>query len=78
MHISDSEQFGQIIRQVRMDQKMRQSDLAAASGCGVRFIIDLEKGKPTCELGKTLRVAKMLGIKILATPPVSTRAEAES
>lgn len=78
MHITNSEQFGKIIRQVRMDQKMRQSDLAAASGCGVRFIIDLEKGKTTCELDKTLRVAKMLGIKVIATPPISSRTEAES
>jgi hypothetical protein len=39
------------------------------SGTGLRFIIDLEKGKPTCQLGKVLIVLQTLGIKIdLALP----------
>ena len=39
------------------------------SGTGLRFIIDLEKGKPTCQLGKVLVVLHTLGIKIDAIPP---------
>ena len=39
------------------------------SGTGVRFIIDLEKGKETCELGKALAILNTLGIKITLTPP---------
>lgn len=64
MRIRNSRDFGNLIRQLRIGQKLRQSDLAAASGCGERFIVDLEKGKPTCELNKALHVATMLGIKI--------------
>ncbi len=43
---------------------MTQADLAGASGLGVRFIGDLERGKPTCEIGKTLQVLTMLGIEL--------------
>ncbi len=69
MQITDSEQFGQIIRQAREAQKMRQKDLAAASGCGIRFISDLENGKRTCEIDRSLKVAWMLGVKITAEIP---------
>jgi len=33
------------------------------SGTGLRFIIDMEKGKATCQLGKVLTVLHTLGIK---------------
>ena len=35
------------------------------SGTGVRFISDLENGKESCELGKTLKVLKNLGIRFV-------------
>jgi predicted transcriptional regulator len=41
-----------------------QKDLAMTSGTGLRFIIDMEKGKPTCQLGKVLTVLHTLGIKV--------------
>ena len=47
-----------------------QEKLALTAGTGLRFIIDLEKGKPTCQLGKALTVMNTLGIKISLTPPV--------
>jgi y4mF family transcriptional regulator len=67
--ISKAEDFGELIRKVRRQQKLKQVDLATASGTGERFIVDLEKGKPTCELEKSLHVARMLGIKIEASLP---------
>jgi HTH-type transcriptional regulator / antitoxin HipB len=39
------------------------------SGTGLRFIIELEKGKPTCQLGKALTVLNTLGITIKMTLP---------
>jgi len=42
--------------------KLRQADLAAAAGVGLRFLIELEAGKPTVQLGKTLDVLNALGI----------------
>jgi len=34
------------------------------SDTGIRFIIDLEKGKPTCQTGKTLQVLHALGLTL--------------
>ena len=39
----------------------------------MRFIIDLEKGKPTCEFGKVLAVLNTLGIDMILTPPAKAR-----
>lgn len=49
-----------------------QKDLALTSGTGVRFIIELEDGKPTCQLGKVLNVMNTLGIKMDLQLPVIT------
>ena len=46
-----------------------QKNLALTSGTGLRFIIDLEKGKETCEIGKALTVLNTLGIRMTLTPP---------
>jgi len=35
----------------------------------LRFIIELEQGKPTCQLEKTLTVLQTLGIKIVLNIP---------
>jgi len=57
-------QIGILIRKARKDMGVTQKDLALTSGTGIRFIIDLEKGKPTCQLGKVLVVLQTLGIQI--------------
>ncbi len=62
-------QFGETIRKVRRSLGVTQKDLALTSGTGLRFVIDLEKGKETCQIGKALRVLQTLGIKINLTPP---------
>lgn len=58
-------QFGQIIRKRRKELKLRQDDVALASGLGRRFIVDLEAGKSSCHLGKALLVAATLGLNLL-------------
>jgi len=39
-----------------------------ACGTGLRFIIDLEKGKATCQIGKTLAVLQSLGLAVETAP----------
>lgn len=63
------ESIGRLIRSTRKALGVTQRDLAMTSGTGLRFIIDLEKGKPTCHLGKALTVLRTLGIKLELTPP---------
>ncbi len=62
-------QIGKLIRDTRKMLGVTQKDLALTSGTGMRFIIDLEKGKETCEIGKALAILNTLGIKIAFTPP---------
>jgi HTH-type transcriptional regulator/antitoxin HipB len=62
-------QIGKLIRDTRKKLGVTQKVLALTSGTGIRFIIDLEKGKETCEIGKTLTILHTLGIKIALTPP---------
>src|SRR5437016_10407672 len=55
--------FGVLIRSRRKAMKMRQDQLALATGVGRRFLIDLEAGKPSCQLGRSLLVATALGLR---------------
>jgi DNA-binding XRE family transcriptional regulator len=43
---------------------MRQDQLALATGVGRRFLIELEAGKPSCQLGRSLLVAEALGLRL--------------
>ena len=61
--------IGQIVRKSRKQLGVTQKDLALTSGTGLRFVIDLEKGKETCQIGKALTVLQTLGIKIALAPP---------
>lgn len=67
-----SQQIGRTIRDTRKKLGVTQKDLALTSGTGLRFVIDLERGKETCEIGKALRVLQTLGIKLTLTPPATT------
>jgi y4mF family transcriptional regulator len=65
----DSITLGAIVRCERKAQKLKQAELAAVSGVGIRFIVDLEAGKPTLQLEKVLHVVRTLGCNITITPP---------
>jgi transcriptional regulator with XRE-family HTH domain len=54
--------FGARVRNQRRALNMRQHELALATGVGRRFLIELEAGKPSCQLGRSLMVAHALGI----------------
>jgi y4mF family transcriptional regulator len=56
------------VKAARRALKLRQTDLAAAAGVGVRFLIDLEAGKPTVQLDKTLAVLNALGLDFTLAP----------
>ena len=53
----------------RKIQGLRQDELAAAAGVGLRFLVELEVGKETVQLGKTLSVLSALGCAIDIKPP---------
>ena len=56
--------FGAAVREIRKGLGWTQTDLAARSGTGERFIVELESGKPSCQLEKALIVARTVGIEL--------------
>jgi len=62
------EELGRCVRARRKEQDATQAEFAALCGVGVRFISDLENGKPTMELGKVLQVIKCLGLELSIRP----------
>ena len=63
------QQIGQLVKKARKTLGVTQKDLALTSGTGLRFIIELEQGKPTCQIGKVLTVLHTLGVTMQLTLP---------
>ena len=57
-------EIGQKIKMARKRQGLTQPALAMVAGTGLRFIVDLEAGKATCQIGKALQVLSALGLSI--------------
>ena len=57
-------QLGEVIRLERKRQGLTQPDVALICGSGIRFIVDVENGKETCQIGKVLHLLRCLGLDI--------------
>jgi HTH-type transcriptional regulator / antitoxin HipB len=76
--IHTPQQLGEALRAARKQLALTQSQLALAAGVGVRFIVDLEAGKPTLRLETVLRVIDALGGEISLTGlPLSTSSKSK-
>ncbi|QDL54790.1 helix-turn-helix transcriptional regulator [Rhodoferax aquaticus] len=62
--IQSPQQLGNALRAARKQLGLTQPQLALAAGVGVRFMVDLEAGKPTLRLENVLRVIAALGGEI--------------
>lgn len=65
--------IGDLVKTARKAAGLRQDELAGAAGVGLRFIVDLEAGKPTAQIGKVLQVLAALGCTIDITSPPDRR-----
>ena len=63
--IDTAHDFGVKLAQARRSLGLTQRELALAIGVGERFIVDLEGGKPTAQLGKALAAAKAAGMRLV-------------
>jgi y4mF family transcriptional regulator len=66
---STPQDLGVALRRARKARGLRQEDLALAAGVGLRFIGELERGKPTVRLAETLRVVSALGVELTIADP---------
>jgi len=64
MNIDHTDKIGEIVRTERKRLHVTQKELAMTSGTGLRFVKDIERGKPTSQTGKVLQVLNTLGLKI--------------
>lgn len=65
MKVIDSKSLGRAIRERRKELKYTQAYLSEFTGLSVTFISDLERGKPTAEIEKTIRLVNVLGMDLL-------------
>ncbi len=77
--IRSPQQLGDALRVARKRLGLTQPQIALAAGVGVRFIVDLEAGKPTLRLENVLRVIDALGgeIQISGLPTVAADDQSE-
>ena len=61
IRIATPQDLGHAVRAVRKQLGLTQAQLSLAAGVGLRFIVDLEAGKPTLRLEHVLRVVDSLG-----------------
>jgi HTH-type transcriptional regulator / antitoxin HipB len=66
MIIKNTAELGAAIRAERRARGLSQDDVALSAGVGLRFVHDLEHGKDTIELGRALRVAHAVGLRVEA------------
>jgi HTH-type transcriptional regulator/antitoxin HipB len=66
--ISTAEELGSIIRSKRKEIGIRQEVAAGVAGVGTKFLSQLENGKETAELGKTLQVLRKMGLEVYIFP----------
>lgn len=67
--VTDTDSIARLVHQERKRQGLRQDDLAAMAGASDAFLRDVERGKPTVQLGKVLNVLNELGIRVVLELP---------
>ena len=65
MKIRNAIELGDAIRKRRKELNYTQAYISSVTGFSVSFISDLENGKSTTELGKSIYLANMLGLDLI-------------
>jgi len=59
-------EIGKLVRETRKAQGISQEQLAGVANTGVRFVSDLENGKPSIQVDKMIQVLEALGLGLYA------------
>ena len=68
MKTTTIQQLGKAIRTRRKELGHTQAAVAAFAGCSARYLSELERGKPTAEIGKAFQVIQILGLDLYIEP----------
>ena len=66
--IRSAADLGAIARAQRLRLELKQVDLAGLGNTGNRFIVDLERGKPTLQLQMAMDLLDLLGLELVVQP----------
>ena len=75
VQIKTSNDIGALIRGLRSGLGWTQEELARRVGVSRLWVVQLEKGKPTAQIGLALRALKELGVTLDASSPTSTSSD---
>lgn len=67
--LTSVEDLGRFLRAHRKARKLSLHDSAALANCSVQFLHDLERGKPSIQMGRALDYALKLGLKLHMSGP---------
>lgn len=70
--IHSTRELGKLIRLFRKEQNLTLEKVSGLTNVSMRFLSELERGKETAELGKTLATLNKLGLEIYILPRGST------
>ncbi|MCL2654338.1 MAG: helix-turn-helix domain-containing protein [Coriobacteriia bacterium] len=65
-------ELGQLMKRRRKELGLTQKSVVDVAPFGPTFYSDLENGKTTAQLGKTLEAIRMLGLRVAITLPDTT------
>lgn len=68
MNVNSPEDFGCILRKRRKNLGYTQAYLSDFTGFSTSFLSDVENGKASCEIGKCIYLANLLGLDVKLTP----------
>jgi y4mF family transcriptional regulator len=62
--VSNAKELGVLVRQRRKQAGLTLKDAAGMAGVGIRFLSELERGKPTLQLGLVIEVVQLFGLEL--------------
>ena len=69
IELKSPDQLGLLIRATRRTQGLRLDDVAGSARVGPVFVREVERGKPTVQLGRVMSLLAELGITLAADVP---------
>ncbi|MFU8781059.1 MAG: helix-turn-helix domain-containing protein [Kiritimatiellia bacterium] len=67
--ITNSQELGAAIRTERRHLNVTQKELAMTAGVGLRYLIELERGKTTARIEGVFKILQVLGMKLAVVLP---------
>ena len=60
--------LGDWVKEKRKENKLTQEDLSYKAGVGLRFVRELERGKPTVQINKVNQILNLFGYQVGPVP----------